>query len=190
MSYNVPDPNGGPHTRAVAEFVPIDGMTGKPMGAPGSTPMAVDNGAKVTSVPALEAGGTGILGWLSQIWRALTGTLTVTTGQITSVTATIANGASVSGDIDLGAARLGRIAMPAAWTAADLTLQTSHDNVTWNNLFDKDGGEYTIKAAQGRSMLIPLADMLSVRYLRIRSGTSATPVAQAAARSLILVLVP
>ena len=69
-------------------------------------------------------------------------------------------------------------------------MQTSHDNVTWNPLFDKDGTEYTIKAAAGRSVLIPLSDMLSVRYLRIRSGTLALPVAQGAARSLLLVLVP
>lgn len=120
------------------------------------------------------------------------GAIPVTTGQITSVTAAIASGASISGDIDLGTARLGRIAMPAAWTAADLTLQTSHDGTagSWNPLYDKDGAEYTIKAAQARSMLIPLSDMLSVRYLRIRSGTSATPVAQGASRSLLLVLVP
>lgn len=114
----------------------------------------------------------------------------VVAGQITTTTATIANAASVSADIDLGTARLGRIAMPAAWTAADLTLQTSHDNVTWNSLYDKDGVEYTLKAAAARSVLVPLSDMLSVRYLRIRSGTAALPVAQGAARVLTLVLVP
>ena len=102
----------------------------------------------------------------------------------------IFSGSSVSGDIDTGAARLGRIDMPAAWTAADLTLQVSFDNVAWNNLYDKDGVEYVIKAAAARSVLVPLSDMLSVRYLRIRSGTSAAPVAQAAGRSLVLVLVP
>ena len=120
------------------------------------------------------------------------GQVPVTTGQITTITATIASGASLSGNIDLGTARLGRIVMPAAWTTADITLQTSFDGVTWSvdSLYDKDGAEYTIKAAAARSVLIPLADMLSVRYLRVRSGTLALPVVQAAARSLVLVLVP
>lgn len=114
----------------------------------------------------------------------------VAASQVTSITATILSGASVSNDLDLGNARLGRIAMPAAWTAADITLQTSHNNLNWNNLFDKDGSEYRIIAASGRSMLIPLVDMLSVRYLRIRSGTSSAAVNQAADRTLILALVP
>ena len=114
----------------------------------------------------------------------------VTTGQITVVTATLASGTNISANIDLGTSRLGRIAMPADWTPADLTLQTSYDGSAWNNLFDKDGGEYTIKAAGARSILIPLSDMLSVRYLRVRSGTSGAPISQAAARNLMLILVP
>lgn len=166
MSINVPNPNGSAHTVSHATVVLIDALTGLPVAAPGANGLT-DTQLRAAPVP-------------------------VTTGQITSITATIASGASVSGDLDLGTARLGRIAMPAAWTAADLTLQTSHDGTagSWNSLYDKEGAEYTIKAAQARSMLIPLSDMLSVRYLRIRSGTSAAPVTQAAARSLLLVLVP
>lgn len=118
------------------------------------------------------------------------GQVPVTTGQITTTTATIAINASISNDIDLGLMRLGRIAMPANWTAASLTFQVSHDGVTWNNLCDMYGVEYTVTASAGNSNIMPLSDMLSVRHLRIRSGTSALPVAQAAARSIILVLVP
>jgi hypothetical protein len=161
-----------------------------PTGAPGSTPAAIDAGTPVTASPALPEGGTGIIGWLSQIWAVLTGTLTVSVGQITAVTATIDINQSISADIDLGLMRLGRIAMPGTWVAADLTFQTSHNGADWNNLYDKDGAEYTVKAAASRSMLIPLSDMLSVRYLRIRSGTSAAPVNQTASRTLTLVLVP
>lgn len=120
-------------------------------------------------------------------------TFPVTVGQITSTTTTIASGQSVSGNIDLGLMRLGRIVMPttaSGWDAANLTLQTSHDGVTFNNLHDKDGAEYTITATSGRSILVPLADMLSVRYFRIRSGTSAAAVNQTASRTLTLVLVP
>lgn len=154
MSFDAPNPNGGPYTVPHATVVVIDGQTGLPVGASGAAPQKV------------------------------------TTGQITSLAATIASGASVSGDLDLGTARLGRIVMPAAWTAADLTFQASYDGTAWNNLYDNVGGEYKVVAAASRSMLLPLVDMLSVRYLRLRSGTSATPVVQAAARSIVLVLVP
>lgn len=170
MSINVPNPSGSAHTVSHATVVLIDALTGLPVGVPGSTPQPVTGAltdAQLRAAPVI-----------------------VIAGQITTVAAAIANGASVSGDIDLGTARLGRIAMPAAWTSADLTLQTSFDGIAWNNLYDKDGSEYAIKADAARSVLIPLSDMLSVRYLRIRSGTSATPVAQVAARSLVLVLVP
>lgn len=116
--------------------------------------------------------------------------VSVTMGQITAVPVAIAINDSLSAAIDLGTARLGRIAMPAGWNAANLTLQTSVDGVTFNNLHKDDGTEYTITAAAGRSILVPLADMLSVRYLKLRSGTSALPVVQTAARSIVLVLVP
>jgi len=114
----------------------------------------------------------------------------VTIGQVTSLNVSIANGASSSADIDLGVARLNRIDMPAAWTAANLTFLTSSDNITWRDLYDKAGVEYSAVAAASRSIIVPLDDMLSVRYLRIRSGTSAVPVIQLALRTLILSLIP
>lgn len=42
-----------------------------------AAPVVIDSGIKVTAVPALGAGGVGLIGWLSQIWSALTGTLSV-----------------------------------------------------------------------------------------------------------------
>lgn len=116
--------------------------------------------------------------------------MTVTAGQVSSITATIGSGASVSGDIDLGLNRLGRIDMPAAWTAGDITFQVSNDNVVWNNLYDKDGVEYNVKTDASRSIIISVSDTMSIRYLRVRSGTSTTPVSQAASRIITLVLVP
>lgn len=147
-----------------------------------------DEEGRVYTVPVDAAGSPIESGLTDTELRA--SAIPVTVGQITSTTATIASGQSVSSNIDLGLSRLGRIAMPAAWDAANLTLQTSHDGVTFNNLHDKDGTEYTITAAAGRSILIPLADMLSMRYFRIRSGTSAAAVPQTAIRTLTLVLVP
>lgn len=110
---------------------------------------------------------------------------------IATTTATIANGASLSGAIDLSAGRLARIAIPASWTTANLTFQTSADNVTFNDLYDSYGTEYTATVGgASRAIIIPLADFIGVRYLKIRSGTTGTPVNQGADRTLTLVLVP
>lgn len=106
------------------------------------------------------------------------------------LTATIANGASLSGAVPLGNGGLTRIAMPAAWTAANLTFQTSYDGVTFANLYNHEGTEYTVQAAASREILLPLADFLGVRFIKIRSGTSAAAVAQGAERSLKLVVQP
>lgn len=150
-----------------------------------------DADGKVFVIPT-DSGGTPIEPGLTDA-ELRAAAVPVTVGQITTTTATIASGQSVSGNVDLGLMRLGRIVMPtvaSGWNTANLTLQTSHDGVTFNDLHEKDGTEYAIVAAAGRSIIIPLADMLSVRYLRIRSGTSTAAVNQSAARVLALVLVP
>ena len=114
----------------------------------------------------------------------------VESGQVVVKTATILNGASLSDAIDTFCARLGRITVPAAWTAANLTFQVSPDNTNWFNLYDATGAEYTVVAAASRSIIIPVSDFLSVRYLKVRSGTSGVPVNQGADRALTLTLVP
>ena len=108
-----------------------------------------------------------------------------------TATATIASGASLSGAIDLGQARLWAILMPAAWTAAGLTFQASLDGIAYYNLFDNTGTEvaWTVAASQFQYELFP-AKWLAIRWLMIRSGTSGVPVNQAADRVLTIVAVP
>jgi hypothetical protein len=106
----------------------------------------------------------------------------------TTTTATIANGASLSGAVNLSGFTLIGIDMPASWTAANLTLQASVDNSTWDNVFDQTGTEVTITAAASRFILLNPADFVSVRYLRVRSGTSGTPVNQGGARTITLIV--
>lgn len=101
--------------------------------------------------------------------------------------ATIANGQSLSDAIDLGERRAVRIVMPAGWTAAALTFQSSYDGTTFNDLYDESGNEVSYTVAAGRSVRLPVGDWLGVRYLKIRSGSSGTPVNQGAARSLVVV---
>lgn len=105
---------------------------------------------------------------------------------LASVNATIANGASLSGAVDIGAARrLLSITMPAAWTAAGITLQISNDGTNYADVYDAYGTEYAMTVAASRCVLIP-ADLRRVRYLKIRSGTSGTPVNQAAERVIAI----
>jgi hypothetical protein len=106
----------------------------------------------------------------------------------TTTTATIANGASLSGAVNLSGWTLIGIDMPASWTAANLTLQASVDNSTWDNVFDSLGTEVTITAAASRFILLNPADFVSVRYLKVRSGTSGTPVNQGGARTITLIV--
>lgn len=118
------------------------------------------------------------------------GALTVQGPNSTLATATIANGESLSGAVDCGSARLALIVMPAGWTAADLTFQESVDNSTFVDKYDAYGVEYTVVCAASRAIVINLADFIGTRYLKIRSGTAAEPVAQGGSRALTLVLVP
>jgi hypothetical protein len=108
--------------------------------------------------------------------------------RFTTQTVTIANGASLSNEVDLETKTLIAIDMPSSWTTANLTLQASVDNSTWDNVFDSLGTEVTILAAASRFILLNPADFVSVRYLKVRSGTSGTPVNQGGARTITLIV--
>jgi hypothetical protein len=108
-----------------------------------------------------------------------------------AATASIASGAALTGAIDLADQRLHRIALPAGWTAAAITFQASANGTTFNDLYDANG-EVTLPTAivgASRAIVVDPAAFLGIRYLKIRSGTSAAPVNQAAQRDLTLVTV-
>lgn len=119
-----------------------------------------------------------------------------------NVTATIANGQSLSGAVDLGARvtvkgfeydpTLLALITPAGWDTNDMTFQVSADGVTYVNLYrvaaDGTASEYKITAA-APSLCFNLspADWKGFRYLKVRSGTSGSPANQSGAASLTLV---
>lgn len=110
-------------------------------------------------------------------------------GSLTSFSTTIAEGESLSSSVNLGAGyTLVAISMPAAWTAAPLTFQASRYGSTFINLFDADGVEVQVAADANRYIVLDPALWVGVWYLKLRSGTSSVPVAQAAARSPILIV--
>lgn len=109
-------------------------------------------------------------------------------------TATIANGAALSGAINLTKIntaydlRLFGIQMPAEWTTANLTFQVSLDGTTYTNMYLDDGTEYQASVAASSFVVVPIDKFCGVPFLKIRSGTSGTPVNQAADRFLTLAL--
>lgn len=102
-------------------------------------------------------------------------------------TATIASSASLSDAIDLGGTTLSGYIMPATWTAANITFQASVDGTNFYNLYDQFGNEVTNVVSTSRFVCLTPSDMASIRYIKIRSGSSSTPVAQAAERLITLV---
>ena len=102
----------------------------------------------------------------------------------------IANGQSLSAAAQVGGYLLCGIIMPSAWTAAALTFQASKDGTTYNNLYSDGGVEHTVVADASRHIKIDPQDFAGVQYVKVRSGTSGTPVAQGAARTITLVVRP
>ena len=109
-----------------------------------------------------------------------------------TATATIDNAASVSGTVDLtGTALLGFV-MPAAWTTAALNIEVSPDNATWSSPYDTTPAAVSSIATPVASAAyaVDMTAMLPWRYIRFRSGTTASPVNQGAARAIVCVTRP
>lgn len=104
------------------------------------------------------------------------------------ITATIDQNNALSHSIDLGGLRLFSVTLPSEWTDASLSFQSSYDGgVTWHDVF-KESTEYSITANAGNDCNVDVQRFASIPMLRVRSGSSITPVNQESARSIGLVL--
>jgi len=107
-----------------------------------------------------------------------------------SVSAVIAVDAALSAAVDLADEAPVGISMSAGWNAAAITFQISTDGVTFTDLFDSGGTEVAISSANvAAGRYISFTALLSnsfrgSRYIKIRSGVTALPVDQTAARTL------
>lgn len=104
----------------------------------------------------------------------------------------IAAGQPFSTPIWLGGRGIVAIRMPAAWTPAALTFQSAPNGEAapvspWMDLFDATGVEVQAAADASRHIAILPAALRGLLWVRLRSGTSAAPVDQAADREIILV---
>ncbi len=102
----------------------------------------------------------------------------------------IADTGSLSAAVLIGGDLPCQLQMPADWDAAVLTFQTSQDGATYQNAYDANGNEVTVQAAASRNIQLNPSDFAGVNYLKIRSGTGATPVAQSPARDFTLFVMP
>lgn len=101
---------------------------------------------------------------------------------ITTITGpTIAAGQSLSDAVDCSAGQLVRFNTPDDWTDAYLTFQVSTDGNMFDDLY-KGGTEVSVRIGPGRSVFIDPTGWPSLVFLKFRSGSSAWPVPQAAAR--------
>lgn len=105
---------------------------------------------------------------------------------------TIASGASLSGALELPDLRtIIALQMPSTWTTASLTFEVSSDGVTYVPLY-YNGAEFEVTAAGGATasagVTIEPVVFAGWPFVKVRSGTSGTPVNQAAERVLTVLI--
>lgn len=113
--------------------------------------------------------------------------MTPSKSKISRIDATIANGQSLSGAVNLGNRVVVGLLMPATWTAADLTFQASIDGTTYADMYDIGGNEVTAVADASQYIAISPSLWAGALFLKVRSGTTGTPVNQGGARDIVLV---
>lgn len=92
---------------------------------------------------------------------------------------TIQAGETLSDGIDCRAGEIVRLSMPADWTPANLTFQVSTDGKLFDDLFDDQGEEITVKnVAPGSAVTVPRLAARAIAFLKFRSGSRAHPVVQ------------
>jgi hypothetical protein len=102
--------------------------------------------------------------------------------------ATFKAGSALSEEVDLHFTRVFGITVSDGWDTAVITLQVRrNDDSVWHDLYHDDGTEYSINVSGGRHVNIRWpGSLFGLRYIRLRSGTSAAPVTQTAERKLNL----
>src|SRR5262245_40660760 len=104
--------------------------------------------------------------------------------QLVTTTCRITSGQAVSSAVAMGGTSLAGVQTPAAWDAANITIQVSADGVTWGDLWSPSA-EVVLTMAAAR---MNAASPYRMPFMRFRSGTSGTPVNQTANRDLLVYL--
>ena len=111
-----------------------------------------------------------------------------------TISATIASSASLSGAVEISTAPILALYIPSGWTTAAMTFQGSVDGgTTYASVFDDSGVEVQIAstsintaAAQVIVNASVLEKLAGLQFIKIRSGTSGSPVTQTAAITIVI----
>lgn len=95
-------------------------------------------------------------------------------------------GESLSGPLNCSAGTILKVTMPMEWTMADLTFQTSSDGLGFNDIFDRDGREVTVRCGGANTAVIGLN--YNIGWVKFRSGSRERPIPQAAQREFAVAL--
>lgn len=107
---------------------------------------------------------------------------------LSSFSAIIYSGTAVTGSIDTKDQPILAIRIPASWTTANLTFQGSQDGTNFFDVYNLYGDEFTVTVGgTARYVVMSPFDFQWARYIKIRSGTTGTPVNQGADRSLLII---
>lgn len=98
----------------------------------------------------------------------------------------IANGASLSGGLNLNGRVLCGVYMPGAWTAAGLSFAACDTLAGTYEAIQTATAEYVATAAASQYVALDPVVFYGVRFIKVRSGTVALAVNQGAARTLTL----
>jgi hypothetical protein len=173
---------------------PLDVRSGPVSGPVSGTSYTLDADRLISVPHVADAIALIGAGWAAPqgLPRELTaGTITGTSAPVTIANAVIAATDSLSDAIDLGAAALVGVILPAnLGDATKITFEVSYDGDTFADLYDSDGNEYVVTVAADRAVKIPLGDLMSAKAIKLRLGTAAIPVPAASDLTLLLSLRP
>lgn len=113
----------------------------------------------------------------------------MTSNLIRTTTVTITNGTAISGaSEDLSTlGKLAAIILPSGWTTQSVTFQVSTDGVNYYNLYN-EGTEYALSSVLASTFQrLDIALFYGVNYVKVRSGTAASPQNQAGGDIVTLV---
>ena len=99
---------------------------------------------------------------------------------------TIANGAAVSGEIDVRGKLVIVVHMPGAWTAASLGIKAAPSSGgTFQAVYDEDGSLVSKTVAASKTYRFKVAEIFGLRYVKLWSQDgSGNDTNQGAARTL------
>ncbi len=101
----------------------------------------------------------------------------------------IADGAALSAATSLAGRILTGIYIPASWTTAGITFQACATiDGTYVDVYNTSGSELNLNAASSVYLAVDPTNFYGVSFIKVRSGTTGTPVNQSGAITIQLML--